>query len=356
MKRHATKARKAAAKSVSAAAAQKGFAQTLDAAVVAAIAKQRRQEEAGHQREQRQLWKLIEAKRRGIPKRNLSQLKFAEQHWWKAEKYKQRRDETGLTIEEEKAAMWYEAARRRPEVQQAWIEGKFSFGDNGWQSFTGWVVINLPTPWPYLKPITKHGIIEASYSPWSVPPKGYSTFPETHKAEQRKVSMQVLRLPESSDAKEAQGFVEHARRFADAGFLIVAVDKKQNQAVRAACVAIEALPPTFRKADLKLVKFHLLPPDISEPDKLAWNEKHQQGTLTEQDWKELWSKYLETHPNTNPFAPWHQTARVENRVFHKRQRQGKLIEGKPFNFESISRQLEAFDNGCISEFVKSVRL
>ena len=82
MKRRTTKARKAAAKSVSAATAQNDLAQVLDAALVVAIAKQRRQQEAEHQREQRQLWKLIKAERRKLPKRDLSQLKFAEQHWW----------------------------------------------------------------------------------------------------------------------------------------------------------------------------------------------------------------------------------------------------------------------------------
>lgn len=354
MKRRKAKATKSAAKKVSAAAAQEGFA-ALDAAVVSEIAKQRRQQEAEHQREQRQLWKLIEAERRKLPKRDLSQVKFP--HWWKERAFIQELTEGRIPIEEQKASLWYEAARRRAEVQRAWLKGKFNFGDNGWQSFTTWAILNLLRPWPEVAKLdanTKHGIIEASYSPWSVPPEGYSTFPETHRAEQRKVSMQVLRLPKSSDAKEAQGFVERARRFADAGFLIVAVDKKQNQAVRAACEAIEALPPTFRKADVKPVMFLFSPPDISAEDKQALEEKQRQGTLTEQDSADIWRKYIK--PTSNLHAPWHNTAEVQERVFHKRERQGKLIEKKQFNFESICRQLESFDNGCISEFVSSVRL
>jgi hypothetical protein len=33
---------------------------------------------------------------------------------------------------------WSEAMRRRPEVQQAWLEGRS--GANGWQDFVGFVV------------------------------------------------------------------------------------------------------------------------------------------------------------------------------------------------------------------------
>ncbi len=219
-------------------------------------------------------------------KRVQSQIKFS--HWWKDRDFIQRFTEGQIPIEEQKAAVWYEAARRHREVQRAWREGKFNFGDDGWQEFTIWVVLNLPRCWPELDRLTKQGIIEASYSPWSIPPEGYSTFP-TDKEIQGKVSMQVLRLPEPNEPPDAaQRFVEHARRFEDAGFLIVAVDKKQNQAVRAAFEAIEELPPTFRKADVRQVIVDHLPTNISDADRQAWAEKKRQGTLTQQDFDELW--------------------------------------------------------------------
>jgi hypothetical protein len=324
----------------------------LDALMDAAVARIRRGEDAEHESEMRELNAAVKAAQDKLPKRELSQLKFTEQHWWREAKYWDEKSEN-VSIEEEKASMWYEATRRRPEVQQAWIEGKFSFGDNGWQHFTGWVVINLLRSWPELDPLTKNGIIKSSYSHWSVPPEGYSTFP-TNKAEQRKVSAQVLHLPESNDPDAAQRFVEHARRFADAGFLIVAVDRKQNQAVRAACESIEVLPPTFRKADLKPVMFHHLPPDISEADRLALDEKQRHGTLTDQDFEELRRKYIK--PTSNLHAPLIKTAEVQERVFHKRKKLGKLIEEKLFSFRDICRQLEAFDNGAVSDFVNAVRL
>jgi hypothetical protein len=284
--------------------------------------------------------------------RDLSQIKFP--HWWKDSVFRKRFFANEIPIEEQKAAVWYEAARRRPEVQQAWLEGKFSLVANGWQFFTNFVVNYLVRSWPELDPITKTSLIQASYGPWSVPPAGLSTFP-TNKAEQKKVSMQVLRLPETNDPKAAQRFVEHARQFADNGFLIVAVDKKQKQAVRAACAAIEALPAMYRKADLEQVVIYRIPPNISPADEQALKQKQQQGALTSQYMEELWRKY--PPKVTNDFSTvWNQIAEGRERVLHKRPRKGKVIEGKQFNFENICRELEAFDNGCPSNFVKSVRL
>ena len=67
------------------------------------------------------------------PKRDLTQIRFP--HWWKERTFIQRLTENQISIEEQKAAVWYEAARRSTEVQKAWLEGKFLFGDNGWQAF-----------------------------------------------------------------------------------------------------------------------------------------------------------------------------------------------------------------------------
>ena len=318
----------------------------LDRALEHAGAQVRHEADSEHRR----LLKKLHPKTKPT-KRHLSQLRFTEQHWWLEKKYSQK---CVMTIEEEKAAMWYEAARRRCEVQQAWLDGKSNLRDNGWQEFTMWVVINLPRPWPALDPETKKSMIEASYSPLAVPPAGYSTFPETDKAEQRKVSMQVLRLPPKNDPTEAQRFVERARRFVDAGFLIVALDKKQNQAVWAAFEAIETLPPTFRKADIKPVMCHHLPPGISKAERAAVEKKGKLGTLTDRDIARLCRRY--DKPTSDLFEPWHKTAEVREYVLHKRRRQAKLIQKNQFSFERISRQLEAFDDGMISDFVNAVRL
>ncbi|HEY3862123.1 MAG TPA: hypothetical protein VGO59_09565 [Verrucomicrobiae bacterium] len=286
--------------------------------------------------------------------RNLSQLNFAAQHWWKDRAFIQRLAEGDISIEEQKAAVWYEAARRRPEVQQAWLEGQFSLMANGWQFFTNYVVNYLIQSWLDLDTIQKASLIHVSYGPWSVPPEGYSTFP-THQEQQRKVAVQVLKLPDKNDADAAQRFVEHARQFADNGFVIVAVDKKQKQAIRAACAAIEALPPTFRKADFEQYVVYGVPPNISQADEQELKQKEKEGTLTNQYMDELWRKYPPP-PTNNLSAPWHKIAEGRERVLHKRARKGKAIEGKKFNFESICHELEAFDTGCVSDFVNAVRL
>jgi hypothetical protein len=289
------------------------------------------------------------------PARNLSQVNFAAQHWWKDRAFTQRLAEGDISLEEQKAAVWYEAARRRPEVRQAWLEGKFSLVANGWQFFTCFVVNYLICSWPELDPITKASLMNASYGPWSVPPAGFSTFPSA-KAAQRKVSMQVLHLPRPGDTPDAaQRFVEHARQFADNGFVIVAVDKKQKQAVRAACAAIEALPPTFRKADFEQYVVYGVPPNISQADEQELKQKEKEGTLANQYMDELWRKYPPP-PTNNLSGPWHKIAEGRERVLHKRARKGKAIEGKKFNFESICHELEAFDTGCVSDFVNAVRL
>ena len=83
-------------------------------------------------------------------------------------------------------------------------------------------------------------------------------------------------------------------------------------------------------------------------------EKQRKRILTEQDFNELWSKYIK--PTSNLHDPWHKTASIQERVLHKRERKGKLIEGIQFNFESICRQIESFDNGTISDFINAVRL
>lgn len=347
-----TRKAKAAAKNGRVGAAQRKLDQALDAAVKAAIARLRREEEAEHHRQQRQLWKEIKAAQNKLPKRELSQLKFT--HWWK-DKQRSKYMRCEMPLDEAKAAVIYEAMRRRPEVQQAWLDGKFLFHDNGWQTLTGFVVNYVPHPWPELSAMTRGGIVEAMLSPLFIPPKGFSNFP-TNKAKQAEASMHLLRLPTSDDPAEAQAFLKQARRWAEAGFLIVALDKKQNQAVRAAFEAIEKLPPTFRAADLKPVMLHRLPPNISAEDEQALKEKERQGTLKEQDFDQLWRKYRQ--PTTNPFAPWSTVAEGREVVMHKARQRGKLMEEKRFKFESICRQLEDLDSGKISrsDFVDRLRL
>jgi hypothetical protein len=294
-----------------------------------------------------------------MPKRDLSQINFQEQHWWKQQPWQEQFSNSAKTsIDVQKAAMIYEAMRRRPEVQQAWVEGKFLFGDNGWQYFTGWVVMNLPRSWPELDELTRRSVIEAMQSPWFVPPRGYSTFPDKSVPEKcKEAAIQPLRLPEpGEDPAAAMAFVEHARKFVDAGFEIFAVDNKTNQSVRYACDAIEAMPRSFRKADMDIERIAHLPADISDAERQVVEEQVRQGIFTTADLDELWRKY--SKPATSLNSLWNKTEEVRPVVMHKRKRGNSTIEEKLFNFAAICHELEQIDSGLVpqGDFVQRLRL
>jgi hypothetical protein len=287
------------------------------------------------------------------PKRDLSQIDFQSQHWWK-----QQMSERTMSIDEEKAALIYEAMRRRSEIQKAWVEGRFLFGDNGWQDFTCWVVRNLPRSWPELGDLAQRSIIETMQSPWFIPPAGYSTFPDKSSPEKcKEAAIQPLRLPEpGDDPAAAVAFVEHARKFVDAGFEIFAVDNKTNQGVRYACDAIAAMPRSFRKADMDMERIAYLPADVSDLDRQTAEEKCRQGNFTTADLDELWGKYGKPAANLN--SSWNKTEEVRPVVMHKRARDGKLVEEKLFKFVEICHELEQVDSGLVpqGDFVQRLRL
>ena len=314
-------------------------------------------------------WELLWRSKEQTRLRDVSKIGFQSQHWWGDGRIFTRYKKDGkiqrrMHVHEMKAALIYEAMRRRREVHQAWLESKFSFGANGWQHFTGWVVSYLPLSWPELQdlyPIAAHGVIETMLSPWFVPPIGYSTFSDKSTPEQcEEVSVKLLRLPEKDDPAEAQAFVKYARQFADAGFIFLALDHKTNQsdayALRAFKKMLKKLPRTFRKADLRLhIQFHL-PEDTTEEEKQLLRDKERQGILTPKDFDELWKKHLK--PNSDPFAPWTVTETVSTVPIGKRNRGKSFAEEKRFDFPKLFAEIEDLDSGKISksDFVDRVRL
>ena len=168
--------------------------------------------------------------------------------------------------------------------------------------------------------------------------------------------MQVLRLPASDDLMAAQEFVKRARKFEDAGFLIVGVDNKTNQSVRYACEAIGTLPRSFRKADCGQERIAYLPSNISNADKQAAEEKQRNGTFTKRDLDKLWRNYQ--RPATSLNSPWNIIEEVRPIVLNKRKRGEKLIEEKQFNFVNICRELERMDSEPHpkGDFIKRLRL
>lgn len=321
--------------------------------------------------------------------RDLSKIEFRSQHWWGDGRIfrpyrKGGKIQRKMHVHEAKAALIYEAYRRRPEVQQAWREGKFGFEANGWQHFTGYVINYLPLSWPELKdlhPIVTNGVIDTMLCPWFVPPLGYSTFP--HKSTPEKCEeatiQELRRLPGPNEP--APNFIEYLRRFEDAGFIFVAIDHKSSQRDKYALNALRKLladlPPTFRKQDLRTLVQHYLPSNISESDRQALEEKERQGTLTEQDCDEVRSKYRK--PNYNLNAPWTATATYYAVPAGKRKGARPtrkyaasfsfsqmfkckcnpvLLEEKRFDFPKLFAELADLDDGKIqqSDFVQRVRL
>jgi len=315
-------------------------------------------------------WQLLWRHKEQTSLRDVSRIDFRSQHWWgDAEIFKRHTKPGGtfgrdMEIEEAKAALIYEGMRRRPEIQQAWREGKFSFGANNWQYLTGWAVNYLPLSWLELKdlyPMAAAGFAEAVLSPHFVPPIGYSTFPGKSAPEQcEEVCANLLRLPEKDDPDEALAFVKRVRRFADSGFVLVAVDHKTKQsdayALRALKKILAKSPRTFRKADLRLhIQFHL-PEDTTEDEKQLLRDKEQQGILTPKDFDELWKKHLK--PNSDPFAPWTVTETVSTVPIGKRKRGKSVAEEKRLDFPKLFAEVADLDNGKIpkSDFVERVRL
>lgn len=295
-----------------------------------------------------------------------------------------------MAMDEEKAALIYEAMRRHPEVQRAWLKKQNLIGESGWQIFVGYVVIHLRQSWVELDEITRGAMRELIHSPWFVPPRGYSTFPDKSGSEKcRKAAMQVLRLPNPAEsASAAQAFVTYAQKFVDAGFLIVAVDNKTKQGVRYAAEAIERLQRSFRKADLIEIATPHLPADLPQAEIDALEKKRKKGTLTHVDISAAWRTHDERRRKrefqevqqrltdgktiaeinweeetnqlraTETGGGWQTLVSSKTGVMDKRERKGQLIESKAFDFIKICRELEQLDAGKIakSDFVSRLRL
>ena len=301
--------------------------------------------------------------------RDLSKIDFQAQHWWGDGQILKRYVKDGkiqrkMQVDEAKAALIYEAMRRRQEVQQTWVDGNFDIRPKGYQEFVGMTVQHLPCSWMMLDDMTKQTFVDAMQSPWFVPPLGYSTFPDkSTPGKCEAVAIQKLPgLPKADDP--APNYLEYLRRFEDAGFIFVAIDHKSRQrdkyALNALGKLLADLPPTCRKADFRTVIEHHLPPDVSLEERTPLTKKAKQGTLTQQDLDELWRNHIK--PTRNLLPPWHTRATLHTLVTGKRQRKTQrcnvLVEDMRFDFQRLFAELTDLDSGKIqhSDFVARLRL
>jgi hypothetical protein len=297
--------------------------------------------------------------------RSLSQIDFRAQQWWgEGQVFKSyvKQGETGrkMQVQESKAAAIYEAYRRHPAVQQVWIDGKFALKANGWQPFVGLVIGHLAKSWADLNKRTQQTFVDQTLSPFFLPPRGYSTFPDkSEPADCEKVTLQIFRLPPRGNPGAAQHFVERLREFEEAGFVFAGIDHKSAQrdayALRALKKRLKQLPVTYRKQDCRTVVEHRVPDNTSVADKQTLDEKARQGLLTRQDLDNIWKKYLK--PTSDPFADWSDTTSAQTFVVGKRKRGPVLIEARRFDLPKLFQEFADLDNGIIqkSDFVQRLR-
>lgn len=343
MKLRKAKARKKTAKT--AAAAQ---ARIFDRAQKRVSADARREAES-----KRREWQKLFPKRKPV-KRDLSQIKFVSQHWWK-ERHRAKCTRAGLPEDDAKAAIIYEATRRRSEVQQAWLNGQSDFGPNGWQPFVRVVIRNLPRCWVELDKETQEWLVAETHRHLFLPPVGYSTFPHKPPEKRERASWKEL-TPPKINKSNANLFLTHLQNFEQEGFIIVAIDNKTNQSVKSALAALrkelKRRLRSSRQTDIGRELLYHLPKGVSDAEREAVNEKVRQRTLTKQHICALWDKYP-----SSPFASWDTIA--ESRRYPKKRKRGKaLISLKRFDYKKLFVELEDLDNGKIpqSEFVTDQRL
>ena len=322
---------------------------------------------------------VTELRKRKPTTRDLSQINFQSQHWWKGQL-----NERTMSIAEEKAALIYEGLRRREEVQRAWLEHK---GANGWQQFVVVVVQQLHQSWNELEPSMRTTLVHCIQSPHFIPPMGYSTFPDktSGREKQQRASFQILRVPEIDEPHAVKAFLRRARQFADTGFTLVAVDTKKSERVRYAFEAIAGLPQTYRKADLVHIAYAHLPSGLPKAERDTLEKKRQDGTLTYSDLDEAWSKHeVRQHckqsgrkrasgetPHAVEVEEEEQSSEAESsdgwqtvvspfqtKVLGKRLARNMLMEEKLFDAKQLYRDFERIDLGLIprSSFVQRLRL
>jgi len=169
-------------------------------------------------------------------------------HWWCT--HQVWTDATAMSPDEQKAAVFYEAYRRVPEVSDAWlkgISGPEAVDRFGWQMFVASVLMHLPKTWLELGWAKDHfcQILPEMLSP----PVGYSVWPAqpefkkkkkdlapderkrlaAYHEQCRKLAAKIVHVPRVSE-KEAGQFLKQCTKLSDTGFVLVAIDNKTSEA------------------------------------------------------------------------------------------------------------------------------
>lgn len=384
-------------KSISEAAANRAREKMMEKAVKLRQAEARSKAEARRSQHDKVIAKLEESKLAAIPapKRDSAGIKamFLKQHWWKGEVYAAKGN-----IDEEKAAMIYEAMRRRPEIQTAWmkIESKAQSDQKelqriraSWQPFTHFVLEHFEQSWVELnKTISfkKDGKVVEEYvdsnfqkllideiaSPYFVPPEGLSTYPDapdipkekrengyvTTKQRREQIAMQILGSPKEVNVDE-EALLLQVRRLAAAGFIIVAIDNKTQQSFDDGYRALYKLKDGERSARKVDLVHRFVPSPNAKDGKARRDEIEARKEKAVEDWRVAREK-VERGEKSEPILlknEWQTLGDITTKANHKRQTKGGQKEEHPFNFSQICTELKVLDQkGVNSSFVDSLRL
>jgi hypothetical protein len=295
-------------------------------------------------------------------------------HWWL--KHPCWIDGTALSRDEQKAAVFYEAFRRRPEVQDAWgkgIRGPKAMHAFGWQKFTAIVLMHLPRNWLQLSDSLRRAIV--TELPEMLPPIGYSVWPteplcadvperdrtpdqasemKAYHERCRRLAARMIFVPQAVDQHIGLRFLKELRGLADSGFLLFAIDNKSQEAFAYGFQFLQGLQTqlkdrlSFRAADL-VYSFPSVGPGEELPSWAKWKKlgKAKREALvgsSAQDEKRWVSS----------------TIQVMGKRKKKRKTVGSreiFMEEKLFNFQTLCKGLAEFDStGNQSDLMLRVRL
>jgi hypothetical protein len=169
-------------------------------------------------------------------------------HWWREDPARRVLRTGGFDPDTAKAAVTFEALRRRREILHAQSAGQTP---SEWQTPSALAVAWLDQCWAELADDQQTQFRREIQSPFYLPPVGYSYFPDDLEAAKTH-ALQGLEIPPADDVSKCLAFVAQCRRLQAAGFTVAALDTKTMKGLRVAAMALEDKPRTFRQADVRM--------------------------------------------------------------------------------------------------------
>jgi hypothetical protein len=289
-------------------------------------------------------------RKQAVVERSLSDINY--KWWWR--KHPSWSEVGALSLDEQKAAVFYEAFRRCQELKDAWlkgISGPKAMVDFGWQMFTATVLGNLPQTWIQL-PLSLRKAITTQQLPDMLPPVGYSVWPsepfffdpqaippkddfetqeeydehwraetlEQYHERCRNLAAKIIVLPPMDDASDdSSSFLKDLHKREANGFVLVAIDNKSHEAFNYAVQFLQRRfksRRSYRAADIFW----------------RWPENTDRGCIVAE------------------------VKAIGKRVKKNKDGQTVILEDKVFNFRELCKELEGYDKtGTPSDLMKRLR-